>query len=562
MSAPSPNRQPLAMSLVWLVGGSLALVLAWLMPVNLTSVTVPLVERAGYDTLSLSQAGLHWAQSEKTGPAALLLRAAENLGDPGVPELKKSLATLLSGHPELLAWGGYDPFLEPLLKLRANQGRTASTPVIELLVTGEARQALRSYLVNSRSLGVQALLRLREIPGTGRFVPANRPGGQTLDTLILVSALLYQGEHLSPPLQRELRSLTESALHKGQLGELESVFLNLLSLSRRLDWIQLCELLRRTEDFKTMGEYAHLARVAPDDFALIYAAALFSESSDRVASYLLLYGKAGLEDLRFSLSHGQGATRLLLERQLPINRTALIGPGAVAEFGLLYPRLAIIVRWVGFVIGAFSILRGCDKLLFRTQPGFGPALPHAKSGILALLLAGLFAIATEPFLLKGAPLSEFKVRLSLPALATTSVPPNPSKFGLSFTTMDASTLLSIGFFAALQIAMYLICLMKIREIARQPHSPFVKLKLMENEENLFDGGLYIGIGGTATALVLQVLQIIEPNLLAAYSSNLFGITCVALVKIRHVRPYKRALIIEGQVAVESAAPKAAPVPTT
>ena len=52
---------------------------------------------------------------------------------------------------------------------------------------------------------------------------------------------------------------------------------------------------------------------------------------------------------------------------------------------------------------------------------------------------------------------------------------------------------------------------------------------------------------TATALVLQVLGIIEPNLLAAYSSNLFGITCVALVKIRHVRPYKRLLILESQV---------------
>jgi hypothetical protein len=69
---------------------------------------------------------------------------------------------------------------------------------------------------------------------------------------------------------------------------------------------------------------------------------------------------------------------------------------------------------------------------------------------------------------------------------------------------------------------------------------------MENEENLFDGGLYVGIGGTATALVLQVLGVIEPNLLAAYSSNLFGITCVAIVKIRHVRPYKRQLILDSQ----------------
>ena len=80
-------------------------------------------------------------------------------------------------------------------------------------------------------------------------------------------------------------------------------------------------------------------------------------------------------------------------------------------------------------------------------------------------------------------------------------------------------------------------------------TPLVKLRLMENEENLFDGGLYVGIGGTAAALVLQVLGVIEPNLLAAYSSNLFGITCVAIVKIRHVRPYKRQLILDSQTVM-------------
>jgi hypothetical protein len=46
-----------------------------------------------------------------------------------------------------------------------------------------------------------------------------------------------------------------------------------------------------------------------------------------------------------------------------------------------------------------------------------------------------------------------------------------------------------------------------------------------------------------------VLGIIEPNLLAAYSSNLFGITCVALVKILHVRPYKKALILRAEQRV-------------
>jgi hypothetical protein len=116
----------------------------------------------------------------------------------------------------------------------------------------------------------------------------------------------------------------------------------------------------------------------------------------------------------------------------------------------------------------------------------------------------------------------------------------------SNTTMDTSTIVSIGVFALLQVATYLVCLRKIGEIGRQEAPPLLKLRLMENEENLFDSGLYIGMMGTATALLLQVVGVIEPNLLAAYSSNLFGIVCVAFVKIRHVRAYKRRLILAAQ----------------
>ena len=54
-----------------------------------------------------------------------------------------------------------------------------------------------------------------------------------------------------------------------------------------------------------------------------------------------------------------------------------------------------------------------------------------------------------------------------------------------------------------------------------------------------------GVGHSRAVLI--TLGIAKANLIAAFSSNLFGITCVALVKIRHVRPYKRLLILEGQV---------------
>jgi hypothetical protein len=530
------------------VAGLLLAVAAWSLPVNLKSISPALLRAAGADTPSLAQFGRQLVESEKIGPATLILAAARTVNDPGATALDQALRDLSTHAPEMVAWGGWDPFLDPLFNLRENRGRPASTPVLTFFITEKARETLRTYLATSRSQGVQTLLRTRELTATGRFVPATQPGGQPLEAVILLTALLYQGEHLAPSLQRDLRALAETALAQKELGELEPFSLDLLSLGKRLDWAQLGELLRRTESPKTVGEYAHLARVAPDELPLIYAAALFSGSADPVATYLIKYGKTGLADLRLALAAGQGAVNQLLLWQVPVNHGAGAGLGVAASLVILHPHLMMGLKYLGYVIAAFLIFLGLDRGIVTPGSATTLGLPRMKSGALALLFAALFIVVSEPFLLKAAPLSEYRFRLVLPVLLSTATP-SPPPLAQPTPTMDASTLISIGFFAALQIAMYFTCLLKIREIARSALPPLVKLRLMENEENLFDGGLYVGIGGTATALVLQVLGVIEPNLLAAYSSNLFGITCVALVKIRHVRPYKRSLILDSQVPV-------------
>lgn len=533
--------------------GLLATAAAWMLPVNLNSVPPALLAAAGQGTPTVVELGRQLVAAEKIGPAELVLAAAQTIGSAAAPALAADVAALARHQAELVAWGGWDPFLEPLFKLRDRPAApAASTPVLDFLLPGRARATLLGYLENSRSLGVQALLQTRPLTATGRFVPALQPGGQPLEAVILLTALLYQGEHLSPTLQRELRGLAETAVATKQLGELEPFYMDLLSLGRRLNWVQLSELLRRTQDARTVGEYAHLARVAPDQLALIYTAALCSDSADRVAAYLIQYGTAGLGDVRLALTHGQGAVRLLLLRQVPVNREAGPTLGGTAALALLHPQVTLTVKYLAFLLGVYLVFRGLDRWIFPSSERVALALPRAKSGVLAFLFAALLVLATEPFLLKAAPPSEFKARLVLPVLVNSPVTPaiatDPTPMN-----MDTSTLLSIAFFAAIQIAMYLICLAKIREVALQTLPPLVKLKLMENEENLFDGGLYVGIGGTAAALVLQVLGVIEPNLLAAYSSNLFGITCVALVKIRHVRPYKCRLILEGQAEIATAA---------
>jgi hypothetical protein len=204
------------------------------------------------------------------------------------------------------------------------------------------------------------------------------------------------------------------------------------------------------------------------------------------------------------------------------------------------------VKYAGYILGLYLLLRGLD--LWVVSPAGGPSTgphQHVRAGVLAVVMSALLIVATEPFLLKAAPSSEYRVRLVIPMLAASATRTQPTQSS-NPVTMETSTLVSIGVFAALQVVMYMACLRKIREIETQDAPPLLKLRLMENEENLFDSGLYVGMMGTAAALVLQVLGVIEPNLLAAYSSNLFGIICVALVKIRHVRGYRRRLILEGQ----------------
>ena len=554
MSLPPEARKtpPAAPALVF--AGAVIAVVAWLLPVSLKSVSKGLLRSAGAGTPSVAAFGRDLVDSEKIGPAKFLLDVAKAVDDPQAAALDRALGALSSRQPALVAWGGWDPSLDPLFNLRQSTPYGPSTPVLTFLIPENARNTVRAYLSNSGSLGVQSILKTREIASTGRFVPANRPGGQPLDALILLAGLLYQGEHLSPTLQREVRALAESAVERNELGDLEGFYMALLSLGRRLDWTQLGELLKRTENVRTVGEYAHLSRVAPDQLPFIYSAALMSNSADRVAYYLIRYGKAGSEDLRLALADGQGAVYLLLQRAVPVNRSPGPAMGAAAALVLVHPRLMLVLKYAGYILGLFLLLRGLDVWIVSPAGGSsaGPQ-QHVRAGVLAVVMSALLVIATEPFLLKAAPTSEYRVRLVLPMLANTATP-TASTQNSNPVTMETSTLVSIGIFAALQVGMYMACLRKIREIEGQDASPLLKLRLMDNEENLFDSGLYVGMMGTAAALVLQVVGVIEPNLLAAYSSNLFGIICVALVKIRHVRGFKRRLILEGQRA--SAAPAA------
>ena len=126
-------------------------------------------------------------------------------------------------------------------------------------------------------------------------------------------------------------------------------------------------------------------------------------------------------------------------------------------------------------------------------------------------------------------------------------------------TFNSKNLITLLLFFVLQGLIYCACLVKLAEIRRQKVPARVQLRLLENEEHLFDAGLYLGFAGTIVCLILVSLGSIKFSLMAAYSSTSFGIIFVSIFKIFNLRPARRQLLMQSEV--QSAAPASPPPPS-
>lgn len=523
---------------------ALLLGLGMLLPANWKSLHPALLERAGQGTSSVSDLGLAAVAAQKPGVANLALTAAQSLKDDQVAKLR---AALVAGQAKAGA-AGRDAYIDGIFRRSTNSASPTAEAMLPFLLIEANRAALREHLASSRSPGGRAILATRDLSTTVEFIPVNQPGGQPFEATILLAALLYEGERFAPTLAQDIRQLAERTSQTRLATEWESFCFDLLALGRRLDWLQLSELLRLVPNLKALNGFAQLVQVTPDDLPLFYSAALLAQSPDRVATYLLRFGKAGLADLTRAIAQGEGAVRLLVGQQMPVGPARGWVPGFLAAWTLKAPRVMLATKVLLFLLAGlvfFLVWRELSPVQPAGRGAAGVRMIHFQRSVAAGCLALLLLAAEEPLLFKPLGSSDFRLRLKLPVLTNSPVPTSKNTT-VTKPSMELSTILSVLIFAALQVGVYSVCLMKIREIEMSPGSPQLKLRLMENEENLFDSGLYIGIAGTATALVLQVVGVIKADLLAAYASNLFGIVCVALIKIRHVRAAKHRLILESQ----------------
>jgi len=222
----------------------------------------------------------------------------------------------------------------------------------------------------------------------------------------------------------------------------------------------------------------------------------------------------------------------------------MVGGEALVSLSHSYRKTAFFLKGLAFATAFVLITMALTGIL--PSPGYRRGLKAARGlrlcrniscGAFGSLLAFL---ALEPALLETAPSGVSRAGFDF-ALANLVATASRKEMTDNLTLVTG---LVAGGFLLLQIIIYVFCLMRISEVRKQGNEASLKLQLLDNEDNLFDLGLYVGLGGTVLSLVLLlVLDVKNDALIGAYASTLFGIIFVAVLKIFHVRPYRNELLV-------------------
>lgn len=551
--SPKPFRSHAIIGSFLLLLGGLIIAFGWVVPSRFKSVPFEVVREAGQAGKSLSEKGHGLLLDGNYGAARLIAEAAMGLGEERASLVASRVAMELESNPQLALWGAWDPFLEVALKDVPMESYSTEPGVLGILLAKPCRIPVSDLLSNSGNPLVRDLMATGMFTTYRRLFPVSSTSGRPLETTLLALGLLAQGDHFNDSLRSELRDLILEAKATGSIGALEDFYLNSLSLMRIFNWGQFKEAFAKLESADSLQRLRYLLHRKPESRPLVYAMSLNARNVDDLFAYLERYGDLGFERLQSALATGVSGYRLALREQLPIETEAPEGSGSfvgkvqalLSPFSLRNPELSLGVKYGCFFVGSFVALWGVSLFGRFYRESISPSLALTQRFFGASASVLVFAVLSEPFLSASGTFEGYNFSFVMPVLAQVDgelqiVETTPT------TSMETATLLSIAFFFLLQALVFLICMLKVREIEKRDLDPLVKLKLMENEENLFDSGLYVGIAGTCISLVMQVIGIVEANLLAAYSSNLFGILCVAIVKIRLVRPYKTRLIMASE----------------
>ncbi len=323
----------------------------------------------------------------------------------------------------------------------------------------------------------------------------------------------------------------------------------------------------RKELLEMMNERKVVQSKFQADLQVVYSATLLSGNPSgilRFVSNYPVYVKDGdkdavesaLQDIKIAMSHGKGALDHLLVRNRPIYQSGLavslaeplfpfLGGGLLTSLSHRHRDLAVFLKIILLVSSFTCFILFISKTIPR--PGFQRsnshyALRYTRRFSAASLFALLGVLALEPTLLQT-PRGQVSVAGFDFALANLLAYANEES--MADQNLTIVTAIVAGVFLLVQIVIFMICLSRVSQIKNEELKSGLKLGLLDNEENLFDLGLYVGLGGTVLSLILLlVLDVKQDALIGAYTSTLFGILFVAALKIVVVRPYRNHLLVK------------------
>jgi hypothetical protein len=550
------------------VAGLVLLTAGLLVPAYLRALDAGVVQSAGQNSSTLVDDGQTLAGEKRLGAAQLVLQATRLENVPGSETFAANLADLTRQYPTASFWGD-DAATEDLFGdhfKRADQNLTAAS----FFIRRENRDAALAYLRNSAEVSAKDLWQTRALNQTTIFSPSSSAAGQAFDAAVALVGLLLDGHHLTAGLRDEIARVAAQANQGDGSRPLEQALLDFTSMGERLNWDQLVVFAEKIPNLDTLDRLAVETRSAGDQLPVLFAAVQLSGEPAAVADYLAKFPGKGLPELGASLRYGAGGVSELARSQQrfynsSLERTVTLHQPFAAIFYLAAkltvqnPGLARAIKWLWYLLAGFFLAAAMHFAMPaqeypRTVAGF-----HLIREILfALGFLLVVLILTEPFLSQDIQKGNFTLRLPLSGLGG-AIPAGIA--GLKTTPMNATIIITLLVFFVLQALIYISCLVKLAEIRRQPVPARIKLKLLENEDHLFDAGLYLGFVGTIAALIFASLHLIQFSLMAAYSSTSFGIIFVVIFKIFHLRPARRALLMEAEADTayaETRVPVAAP----
>ena len=573
--------QPIAMSR-WIlfsmcaVAGLLLLACGWLVPAHLQAVDVGVLQQAGAGTPNLAARGLQYTREKNLGAAQMILQVAGKEHVPDRDQLGLAVGSLEGQHPAWMIWGGGTPRLEDLFATVVSRTNFVAEPITEFVVRLENREKALEILRASPRPIVQDLLRCRELTNTVLFPSSRSSSGQAFDAALSICGLLLEEDRLTPGLSNAMDTMISAARH-GNTQPLEQALMDFMSLGERMDWGQLAAFTGQIRDAATLDLLASQARKAGDQLPVLFSAVALSGRPGDTAQFLKTYSQTGLVDLGASLRYGVGGLDELLGNNqrlanppLRERLTAAYHPAAAffnfaAGYAWRIPWLAMTVKWLFYLAAGFLIAMSFH---FAKPAVSSLELPlqvrgfHvAREFLFALGFLFVVLLLTEPFLGQESQKVEHHFQLRLP-MAGGAVP--AGKPAVTSPFMKNQNVLIMLMFFVLQGLLYTMCVVKLAEIRRQNVAPRIKLKLLENEDHLFDAGLYLGFLGTIVSFILSSLSVQQFSLMVAYSSTSFGILFVSFFKICHLRPARRKLVMESEqeTAETYAAPAADPTYAT